>query len=53
VAHEAFLRSISLPLYSAMTDAEVERVIAAVFDVIGAHRHRRRPRPPARGAPER
>jgi dTDP-4-amino-4,6-dideoxygalactose transaminase len=43
VAHEVYRRSVSLPLYSAMTDAQVERVVAAVFDVIAKHR-RRRPR---------
>jgi perosamine synthetase len=46
VAHEVFLRSVSLPIYSAMADAQVERVVAAVFDVVAAHRRRRR-RPPA------
>lgn len=45
VAHEVYLRSVSLPIYSAMTDAQVERVIAAVFEVIAAHRRRRRTLP--------
>jgi perosamine synthetase len=38
VAHDAYLRSISLPIYSAMTDAQVEQVIADVVGVIEAHR---------------
>lgn len=29
-AHGLYLRSISLPIFSAMTDAQVERVIATV-----------------------
>jgi perosamine synthetase len=37
VAHDAYLRSISLPIYSAMTDEQVERVIAAVLAVTRAH----------------
>jgi dTDP-4-amino-4,6-dideoxygalactose transaminase len=40
VAHDAYLRSISLPIYSAMTDDEVERVILAVLAVLAAGRRR-------------
>jgi dTDP-4-amino-4,6-dideoxygalactose transaminase len=40
VAHEAFTRSLSLPIYSAMTDEQVERVIATVLEVAGTHRRR-------------
>jgi dTDP-4-amino-4,6-dideoxygalactose transaminase len=36
VAHEAYLRSISLPIYSAMTDAQVERVVGAVLAIAAA-----------------
>jgi perosamine synthetase len=38
VAHDAYLRSISLPMYSAMTDEQVERVVEAVLAIIAAHR---------------
>ena len=38
VALDAFRRSISLPIYSKMTDADIERVIAAVSDAIETHR---------------
>jgi hypothetical protein len=31
-------RMVSLPLYSKMTDADVERVIAAVRETIAGHR---------------
>jgi perosamine synthetase len=42
VAHDAYLRSISLPMYSAMTDDQVERVIESVLAIIAAHRRRAR-----------
>lgn len=38
VAFRAFLRSISLPIYSAMTDAQVDRVIATVLAVLSERR---------------
>ncbi len=38
VAHDAYLRSMSLPMYSAMTDEQVERVVEAVLAIIAAHR---------------
>jgi perosamine synthetase len=38
VAYDAYLRSISLPIYSAMTDEQVERVIDAVIDAVQTHR---------------
>lgn len=38
VAHAEYLREISLPIYSGMTDQEVERVIDAVRDVVEEHR---------------
>jgi perosamine synthetase len=41
VAHDAYLRSISLPIYSAMTDEQVEQVIEDVLAVIEAHRRPR------------
>lgn len=41
VAHDVFLRSISLPIYSAMTDEQVDQVIADVLGVIEAHRRPR------------
>jgi dTDP-4-amino-4,6-dideoxygalactose transaminase len=37
-AERQFERAISLPLYPALTDTEVERVIATVRQVIAAHR---------------
>ena len=37
VADEAFDRYLSLPLYPSMTDADVDRVIAAVLDVADSH----------------
>jgi dTDP-4-amino-4,6-dideoxygalactose transaminase len=49
VAHEAYQRSVSLPIYSAMTDEQVEQVIVDVLAVTGAHRRSRyhpAPRPP-------
>jgi perosamine synthetase len=42
VAHEAYLRSLSLPIYSAMTDEQVEQVIADVLAVVEGHRTARR-----------
>jgi perosamine synthetase len=42
VAHEAYLRSVSLPIYSAMTDGEVDRVVGAVLEVVEAQRRGRR-----------
>jgi len=38
VALDLYRRSLSLPIYSRMTDAEVGRVVAAVRDVVAAHR---------------
>jgi dTDP-4-amino-4,6-dideoxygalactose transaminase len=38
VAHDLYLRSISLPFFSAMTDAQVERVIEAVGALLREHR---------------
>jgi perosamine synthetase len=38
VAYDAYLRSISLPIYSAMSDDQVQRVIDAVLDLVAAHR---------------
>jgi perosamine synthetase len=38
VAHDAFRRSISLPIYSAMTDAQVDQVISAVLTLACARR---------------
>jgi perosamine synthetase len=49
VAHAAYLRSLSLPIYSAMTDEQVEQVIADVRAVVEAHRTARRWQVP--GAP--
>ncbi len=49
VADEVYRRSISLPLYSAMTDDQVEQVIADVREVVEEHR---RPRWLAVPAPE-
>jgi perosamine synthetase len=46
VAHDAFRRSVSLPLYSAMTDEQVDRVIRTVLALAGAQR----PRAAARAA---
>ena len=37
-AEAAYRRSISLPLFSAMSDAQVERVLAAVIEVLDAFR---------------
>ncbi len=34
VAHQEYLRSISLPIYSKMCDRDVEDVIAAVLDIV-------------------
>ena len=38
VAHDLYLRSISLPFFSAMTDEQVERVIEAVEALVREHR---------------
>lgn len=38
VATDAFTRVVSLPAFSAMTDAQVDRVISAVHRVLGAQR---------------
>ncbi|WP_420174349.1 DegT/DnrJ/EryC1/StrS family aminotransferase [Luteococcus sp. OSA5] len=35
VAADAFRRAVSLPIFSAMTDAQVDRVIAAVRELLG------------------
>lgn len=40
VAHAAYLRSISLPIYSAMTHDQVEQVIEAVLEIVAARRRR-------------
>jgi perosamine synthetase len=41
IAHQAYQRSVSLPIYSAMSDEQVEQVIADVLAVVGAHRRPR------------
>lgn len=38
VAHGEFLREISLPIFSKMSDADVQSVIDAVLDIVRAHR---------------
>jgi dTDP-4-amino-4,6-dideoxygalactose transaminase len=38
VAHREYLREISLPIYSTMSDDDVDSVIAAVADVVAANR---------------
>jgi perosamine synthetase len=38
VAHEEYLREISLPIFSKMSDADVRSVIEAVLDIVEAHR---------------
>jgi len=38
VAYREYLREISLPIYSTMSDDDVESVIAAVADVVAAKR---------------
>jgi dTDP-4-amino-4,6-dideoxygalactose transaminase len=38
VAYEEYQREISLPIFSGMTDADVDDVIAAVIDLARAHR---------------
>jgi dTDP-4-amino-4,6-dideoxygalactose transaminase len=38
IAHQEYLREVSLPIYSAMTDEDVSYVIAAVHDVLDAFR---------------
>jgi dTDP-4-amino-4,6-dideoxygalactose transaminase len=38
VALDAYRRSISLPIYSKMSDADIERVISAVSDIAAHHR---------------
>jgi perosamine synthetase len=47
VALAEFRRSISLPFSSAMSDAQVERVVAAVLGLVDRDRARPRPRPAA------
>jgi len=37
-AYRLYLRSISLPIYSAMSDAQVERVAGTVLDLLREHR---------------
>jgi dTDP-4-amino-4,6-dideoxygalactose transaminase len=37
VAHAAYRRAVSLPIYPSMTDAAVERVIASVCEILTAH----------------
>ncbi|MDN5862786.1 MAG: DegT/DnrJ/EryC1/StrS family aminotransferase, partial [Salinisphaera sp.] len=36
VAHDVYQRCVSLPIYSRMTDADVERTVKAVRRVLGA-----------------
>ena len=38
VAHGCYQRSLSLPIYSKMDNAQVERVVQAVADICSAHR---------------
>jgi len=38
VAYSEYLREISLPVYSTMSDDDVESVIAAVADIVAANR---------------
>jgi dTDP-4-amino-4,6-dideoxygalactose transaminase len=38
VAHLEYMKEISLPIYSRMSDEDVDSVIAAVTDVVAAHR---------------
>ncbi len=38
VANAAYRRAVSLPIYTRMTDADVDRAITAVRDILGAHR---------------
>ncbi|MFT3917327.1 MAG: DegT/DnrJ/EryC1/StrS family aminotransferase [Anaeromyxobacteraceae bacterium] len=38
VARDVAGRSVSLPIYSAMSDAQVERVVTAVLDTVARHR---------------
>lgn len=38
VAEAAYARSVSLPIFSAMTDTQVKRVIEVVTNIIGRHR---------------
>lgn len=41
MAYGAYERAVSLPIYSKMTDEDVEDVVAAVRDVVRRHRTRR------------
>ncbi|MBN1628631.1 MAG: DegT/DnrJ/EryC1/StrS family aminotransferase [Thermoleophilia bacterium] len=38
LARREYLREISLPIYSKMTDEDVEDVVQAVHEIVGAHR---------------
>ena len=38
MALDLYQRSLSLPIYSRMIDADVERVVDAVLDVVAANR---------------
>lgn len=38
VAHDVFERSLSLPIYSSMTDAQVGRVLDVILDLAARHR---------------
>jgi dTDP-4-amino-4,6-dideoxygalactose transaminase len=38
VAHEQFLREISLPIYSKMSDQDAQDVIDAVVEIVQQHR---------------
>ncbi len=53
VATAEFQRSISLPFSSAMTDAQVKRVVATVLELVARHRVRRAARRPARAEGQR
>jgi dTDP-4-amino-4,6-dideoxygalactose transaminase len=38
VAEDAFERLLSLPMYAAMTDADVDRIVTAVHEIVDQHR---------------
>ena len=38
IAHREYMREVSLPIYSTMSDDDVDSVIAAVADVVAANR---------------
>ncbi|HEY8484652.1 MAG TPA: DegT/DnrJ/EryC1/StrS family aminotransferase [Longimicrobiales bacterium] len=41
VAHREYLREVSLPIYSSMSDDDVQDVVDAVLDVVAKHRRAR------------